>query len=1808
MIKVKSITKTTILLALSMLMSTFLVGQNTWELDSFSGALCPNILDDECLSHESTASILANPKANADPDAKLIFSWYAPDGSLLTEKEGFKVGAQYQSTLFGINPQTSTPYLCKAGTYRVELRVDGGNIEDTATLELMEGNPYPASIEKVDDENLSTVNQTIDLRGIPDPAADVLFHNWFKVDYSTDPPSRIILGNEALITLDWNDPNLSFGTYLYSYIDRNSLCISEALIDIEPSGEPCDVYAGPDVSLNCENPTVILDGSLSGRTSDANYEWRDPNGTIISTEFTVEVSEPGTYTFVVYEPLIFCPGTDYVEVTEDLSGISTLPAAIEIVDNERLENGNESIDLRGIPNQNANVTAENWYKIDNSTSPPENIPVGSERTLTLDWNNQDLSFGTYKYTYTDGNSGCISEALIDIEIEDRECNTYAGPDVNLSCTNSSVILDGSLSGHSDMASFQWRDETGAILSNDFTLEVSEPGTYTFIVNEPLIFCLGLQDEVVVGQDLSGGTSLPASIEIVDDESLWIGNPSIDLKGIPDPSADVASENWYRVDDSTSPPTHTLLSNERILTLDWNLANLNYGTYLYSYEDKNSTCISEASIDIEVIDQPCNVYAGPDVNLNCVNSSVILDGSLSGYSDNVSFEWRDENDIVISTELTVEVSQPGTYQFMINEPLVDCTQFGGKDFVVVGQDFDQPFAFFEFVDGSPILSCDNPTITVRATSLEAGDEILWEGPFGFQSNENPITVDQIGDYRLTVTAENGCFSSGSFQVISDFDFPNVVASAEDEISCGNDVQIFGSSDTPNVGFLWTGPNGFTSDLPNPFVSLPGIYTLTVTAPNGCQTIASVEIFANPELYIPDAGEDVVLTCCATTVILDASASCIPTGSIITWLLDGAILATGELTLEVSQPGIYEFNIYGADDTSESDFVEVSIDCEIPSLNYQFINGTDAVLNSCDDVADVQFTEDPNLTYTWLNLNGEIIHQGAIYSITTEGEYSVEVENAATCAFNTTSIFITRIGTCNPTLEIQTAYGVLCRNILDETCASPSSIATVIIEDVEESDSPSLEIKWTGPNGLNLIDNNVSISGPMYVFNLSGLDSNTGQPYLCSEGIYEYEVYDLNSNWAAVGTFSLEFYEAMPAVTGYIDENTLSFCNAQQLTIFGEPSNPDIADVLFQAWYKVDYTQTPPKLNIIPEALGGNESELTLQLNHPLLGPGTYVYSFIDRNSLCPSESLIEVFYDSSDEEDECHLISGVVFLDENSDCEFNSPELKLSEWMVELESDDEIRHRMSLEDGFYSFYTTPGNYTLRLVPLNSAWEACDPVKIEIPEGGAQDPFNINLGAQANGSCNLPKVNLIVPSLTRCFDSQMFVYYSNVGNQALDDVYIELEMDEFHSIQTSEVAFTPIGDNKYRFDIGSLEVFENGKFEVVVLTSCDAYLGQTHCFTTEVFPHEDCDGFTGEWDGSSIVVEGKEAQGEIEFTISNVGSDMSESLNWFIIEDDVLMKQGRFQLNALNNNEIVIPANCDGKTYRIEAEQSRFHPGNSYPSLSVEGCSGDFTPGLVNLFAQDDENLYKDIDCVNNIGSFDPNDKQGFPFGSTEKRCVDLNRHIDYLIRFQNTGTAPAFTVVITDQIDENLDLNTLEIVGSSHDFIVDLDQSGQLTFTFNDINLPDIKADEKGSNGFIKYKILPKKDIVLGTQVNNQAKIYFDFNEPVITNETLHTIDDNCIDLVINSSTNDPETNQLVVVYPSPFMDEFSIRFKDESMTRSFRMLLYDTKGRLIANVKSEEGFIQYENSELTAGVYFYELRNLETNSLTSQGKVICIID
>ena len=130
------------------------------------------------------------------------------------------------------------------------------------------------------------------------------------------------------------------------------------------------------------------------------------------------------------------------------------------------------------------------------------------------------------------------------------------------------------------------------------------------------------------------------------------------------------------------------------------------------------------------------------------------------------------------------------------------------------------------------------------------------------------------------------------------------------------------------------------------------------------------------------------------------------------------------------------------------------------------------------------------------------------------------------------------------------------------------------------------------------------------------------------------------------------------------------------------------------------------------------------------------------------------------------------------------------------------------------------------------------------------------------------------------------------------------------------------------------------------------------------------------------------------------------------------------------------------------------------------------------------------------SFDPNDKEATAVLSPAQ--VAAGKYIDYTIRFENVGNDTAFTVVIKDSLSNLLQANTLQMISSSHACKATV-RGRFVKFEFKNIKLLYHSLNEFKSMGFVKFRVKPLATLVNGNTVSNKASIYFDFNEPIVTN-------------------------------------------------------------------------------------------------------------
>ena len=308
-----------------------------------------------------------------------------------------------------------------------------------------------------------------------------------------------------------------------------------------------------------------------------------------------------------------------------------------------------------------------------------------------------------------------------------------------------------------------------------------------------------------------------------------------------------------------------------------------------------------------------------------------------------------------------------------------------------------------------------------------------------------------------------------------------------------------------------------------------------------------------------------------------------------------------------------------------------------------------------------------------------------------------------------------------------------------------------------------------------------------------------------------------------------------------------------------------------------------------------------------------------------------------------------------------------------------------------------------------------------------------------------------------------------------------------------------------------------------------------------------------------------------TIANENSYIDTSVLWLRLDERV--ENYAFQVpfdTMLDPNTIgwVIPELFPSETFTIDG------------SIASPGIGGNTLPGdtlkIETWIAGFEEDLKFAYEGVL-LCSYDPNDKLVNPNRQDSLALIDAP--LFYTIRFQNTGNDYAKHVSIIDTLDPFLDLSTFRLIHTSHtDHLEVIFQGGNVvTFSFENIFLPDSTSNFEASNGHVAFSIRALSDVERKSRIENTARIYFDFNPAVITNTTSSIMVD---DYTVTSLAVLPHYEN--VAYPSPATGTVYL------MSPAEEVQVFDMNGMLLEKYYNVH---EFEVHHLCPGLYLLSLLN-----------------
>lgn len=207
--------------------------------------------------------------------------------------------------------------------------------------------------------------------------------------------------------------------------------------------------------------------------------------------------------------------------------------------------------------------------------------------------------------------------------------------------------------------------------------------------------------------------------------------------------------------------------------------------------------------------------------------------------------------------------------------------------------------------------------------------------------------------------------------------------------------------------------------------------------------------------------------------------------------------------------------------------------------------------------------------------------------------------------------------------------------------------------------------------------------------------------------------------------------------------------------------------------------------------------------------------------------------------------------------------------------------------------------------------------------------------------------------------------------------------------------------------------------------------------------------------------------------------------------------------------------------------------------------------------------------------DPNDKQVSP----QTAFITIDSTLNYLIRFQNTGTDTTFKVVVIDTLESTINPSTFKLQATSHPCQV-FRENNILKFVFDNILLPDSNTNEPLSHGYIFFSVNVVDNSSCMT-VTNKAHIFFDANADVETPYSFTTF-------VVCVGLQENNENSNLTVYPNPALDFINLNF-DFNNEHQYGFSLFNSIGQVVIDNQILSSSKINLSSELATGVYLLEI-------------------
>lgn len=783
-----------------------------------------------------------------------------------------------------------------------------------------------------------------------------------------------------------------------------------------------DDYIEVDYILDGVDSVVYLDvagiGSTTNTTASTTVSSAPLNGSTLQIVIKTRNSDP---TERYYFDNVTLTGADQgsADATASATGILTCST--------------NSVTLSG--SSSAGGAAYSWSGPDNFSSTGQNPVVTAP--------------GVYTLTITDPSTGCTGTDTAIVIRDTTGPGAAAGVSEQLTCARDSVLLSGSSATAGVTYAWTGPDNFASALQDPF---VGAPGTYTLTVTDGATGCSSAAPVDVAFDPTTRGTQWLEDFTLANGATSDTGSTAWSVTGSPSASIFSVQNNAFEVSNSGT-------TGEGV----WRSA-------VMDISGKTNVSISagvRSSVTGSAVMNTSGTY------MDYLRFYYKLDGGSEVLFDEKLGAINDYS--TTNTLISIDSLSGSTLQIIVRARATGSDEFYYFDNVQVIA--NSPSHVSATAGAAGVITCTDTTVTLLGSSIATGAVYSWSGPGGYSSSlQNPV-VNAAGAYSLTVTNAAGCSATDSVVVLQNTTAPAaasiVTIPASAQLTCTNSsVSMTDSSASAGVGYLWTGPGGFTESSPTASASAAGDYTLTVIdTANGCHSANTVTITANTtkpaDVVIATIPVSAQITCADSVVSLSGSSS---TGGVqYSWAGPGGY-ASNLQNPSVNAIGNYILTVTDtANGCAKNDTVSISQNKTAPDVS---ASNTNAITCSLTSSTLLGNSGTSGVTYSWTG-PGNYSSAAKSPSVTAAGTYTLTVTSGANGCFASANTVVQ---------EDNAAPDLVVSNDGPLTC----TITSVTISAMTSITNP--DYFWTGPNDYYSFSQQDLATDPGdYVLTLTNLDN-------------------------------------------------------------------------------------------------------------------------------------------------------------------------------------------------------------------------------------------------------------------------------------------------------------------------------------------------------------------------------------------------------------------------------------------------------------------------------------------------------------------------------------------------------------------------------------------------------------------------------------------------------------------------------------------------------------------------------------------------